>query len=61
MPVGVWNVREHVREALRGKPSELHGFEELFDFIRTRMDIPVGTWIKNSTLLTLSLKQKRLA
>jgi len=61
MPVGVWNVREHVRDALRGKPSEFGGFEELFSFIRSRMDIPVGTWIKNSTLLTIALKQKRLA
>ncbi len=61
MPVGVWNVREHVREALRGKPLEFNGFGDLFAFIRGRMDIPIDTWIKNSTLLTLALKQKRLA
>jgi hypothetical protein len=61
MPVGVWNVRGHVREALRGKPVELHGFEELFAFIGSKMAIPVDKWIKNSTLLTLSVKQKRLA
>lgn len=61
MPMGVWNVREHVREALKGKPVELNGFEELFAYIRTKMDIPIAEWIKNSTLLTLSLKQKRLA
>ena len=61
MPVGVWNVREHVRDALRGRPVELQGFEDLFAFIRTRMDISVDTWIRNSTLLTVALKQKRLA
>ena len=61
MPVGVWNVREHVREALRGKPVVLHGFEELSAFIGSKMAIPVKTWIRNSTLLTLSVKQKRLA
>ncbi|MCL5413412.1 MAG: hypothetical protein M1569_03350, partial [Candidatus Marsarchaeota archaeon] len=61
MPVGVWNVREHVRDALRSRPAELSGFGELFAFVRSRMDIPVGTWIKNSTLLTLALKQRRLA
>ncbi len=61
MPMGVWNVREHVREALRGKPVELNGFNELFDYIRTKMDIPIADWVKNSTLLTLALKQKRLA
>ena len=61
MPMGVWNVREHVREALKGKPVELDGFEQLFAYIRTKMDIPIADWIKNSTLLTLSLRQKRLA
>lgn len=61
MPMGVWNVREHVREALRGRPVELNGLNELFAYITTKMDIPIADWIKNSTLLTLSLKQKRLA
>ena len=60
MPMGVWNVREHVREALRGRPVELNGLNELFAYITTKMDIPIADWIKNSTLLTLSLKQKRL-
>ncbi len=61
MPMGVWNVREHVREALRGRPVELNSLNELFAYITTKMDIPIADWIKNSTLLTLSLKQKRLA
>ena len=61
MPVGVWNVREHVREALRGKPVQLSSYEELFKFVRSRMDIPIETWIKNSTLLSVSLRQRRLA
>ena len=61
MPMGVWNVREHVREALRGKPVELQGFDELLAFIRTKMAIPTDIWIRNSTLLSLALKQKRLA
>ncbi len=60
MPMGVWNVREHVREALRGRPVELNSLNELFAYITTKMDIPIADWIKNSTLLTLSLKQKRL-
>ena len=60
MPVGVWNVREHVREALRGKPHQFNTHEDMFRFIRSRMDIPIETWIKNSTLLRLSLRQRRL-
>ncbi|MHB1829798.1 MAG: Nre family DNA repair protein [Candidatus Micrarchaeaceae archaeon] len=61
MPVGVWNVREHVRQALRNTPVQLNTFDELLAFIGRKMLIPVNNWIKNSTLLTLSLKQKRLA
>lgn len=61
MPVGVWNVREHVRQALRNAPVQLNTFDELLAFVGKKMQIPVNHWIKNSTLLTLALKQKRLA
>lgn len=61
MPVGVWNVREHVREALRHEPRYLNTLDELMAFIGSKMDIPINTWIKNSTLLGLAYKQKRLA
>lgn len=61
MPVGVWNVREHVRQALRNTPVQLGTFDELMAFIGRKMLIPVNSWIKNSTLLTLSLRQKRLS
>lgn len=61
MPVGVWNVREHVRQALRNTPVQLDTFDELLAYIGRKMLIPVNSWIKNSTLLTLSLRQKRLS
>ena len=60
MPVGVWNVREHVREALRHEPLYLNSFDELLAFIGAKMDIPINTWIKNSTLLGLAVRQRRL-
>ncbi len=60
MPVGVWNVREHVREALRNEPVVLEGMGQLFDFIHANMDIHITTWIQNSTLLKTYLRQKRL-
>ncbi|MDE1768335.1 MAG: hypothetical protein KGH64_04625 [Candidatus Micrarchaeota archaeon] len=60
MPVGVWNVREHVRHALRGDPIILESIAQLFGLIRSNMDIPIPTWIQNSTLLKTYLRQKRL-
>lgn len=60
MPVGVWNVREHVREALRSEPVMLEGMEQLFELIHQNMDIDIPTWIRNSTLLKTHIRQKRL-
>ncbi len=60
MPVGVWNVREHVREALRGKPLEFNDLQSAFAHIATKLEIPLKTWVKYSTLLKNLLYQKRL-
>ena len=53
MPLGVWNVREHVRHALKGEPVVLENMEQLFELIHSNMDIDIPTWIQNSTLLRL--------
>lgn len=60
MPVGVWNVREHVRHALKGEPIILENMGQLFSLIEQNMDIRIGTWIQNSTLLRTYIRQKRL-
>jgi hypothetical protein len=60
MPVGVWNVREHVRETLEAKPEILHTTGELFEFVSKRLDIKMKYWILNSTILKNMLTQKRL-
>ncbi len=61
MPVGVWNVREHVREALRSTPKTMANISETFSYVSKKMEIPIGTWIKNSRLLKNLLYQKRLS
>ncbi len=60
MPVGVWNVREHVREALRGEPAEFADLNSALRHASLKLEIPIATWIKNSTLLKKQLFQKRL-
>ncbi len=60
MPLGVWNVREHVRDALKGEPIILENMAQLFDLIHSNMDIDIPTWISNSTLLRTYLRQRRL-
>ena len=36
MPVGVWNVREHVRETLEKEPQIMHTTNEMFDCIKIK-------------------------
>ncbi len=60
MPVGVWNVRESVRQALKTEPMKFATLNECFNHVSQKMDIPLKTWLKHSTVLKDSLCQKRL-
>ncbi|MGD0057458.1 MAG: Nre family DNA repair protein [Methanomassiliicoccales archaeon] len=60
MPVGVWNVRENVRTALRQSPSRYSLLEEALGHISKRMDIPIYTWIRHSGVLKDIIFQRRI-
>ena len=60
LPVGVWNVRENVRSALRTTPRRFSTLKEALAHVSTIMDIPVSRWIKNSAILKDALYQKRV-
>jgi hypothetical protein len=60
LPVGVWNVRESVRAALRTKPTVLDTFNAAFRFACLDLRIPPQTWIRNSALIRGQLFQRRL-
>jgi hypothetical protein len=60
LPVGVWNVRESVRAALRSTPSIFDTFQQAFQFACKDLRIPKGVWIKNSALIRNQLFQRRL-
>ncbi len=60
MPVGVWNVREHVREALSKEPQIMHTAAELFGYVKNKMDISNRDWIANCRILREMLVQRRL-
>ena len=61
MPVGVWNVREHVRETLTKEPIVLHNMQEMFGLITQKLTITPKEWVKNSRLLRELLTQKRIS
>jgi hypothetical protein len=60
MPVGVWQVRENVRNAMRQKPLTFNTLEEALARIASQFKIPLQRWIRNSELLQNALFQKKL-
>jgi hypothetical protein len=60
MPVGVWQVRENVRNAVRQKPFTFNTLEESLKWIASRFQIPLQQWMMRSELLKNILFQKRI-
>jgi len=60
MPVGVWQVRENVRNAMRQKPSTFNTLNEALTSIGGRFQIPLQQWLMQSQLLKNALFQKKI-
>ena len=60
MPIGVWNVRESVRRALKQDCRKFDTLDKAIIFVSQKMDIPLQRWIRNSAVLKDQLYQKRL-
>ncbi len=60
LPLGVWNVREHVRAALRQPPERLGGLDELLQRIAGAFAIPLPRWLTASAVLHDARTQRRL-
>ena len=60
MPVGVWQVRENVRNAVGQAPLKYNRLEEALRRIASRLQIPLQRWIQSSKLLQDALFQKKI-
>ncbi len=60
MPVGVWNVRENVRNALKGPYEKFDALHGALEFIDKQMEIDLATWIGHSTVLKDRIFQRRI-
>ncbi|MCK4428951.1 MAG: hypothetical protein KAU95_01140 [Candidatus Aenigmarchaeota archaeon] len=56
VPVGVWEVRETIRNAFKQKPDKFTNLNELFKFLNTKLRISMSEYSGKSKLLT----QRRL-
>ena len=60
LPLGVWNVREHVRAALRTPPEPVASLADLHARIGATFAIPLGRWLRASAVLHEARTQRRL-
>ncbi len=60
LPLGVWNVREHVRAALTGTPEVLPDLAALIDRVGATFEIPLDRWLVQSAVLHEARTQRRL-
>ena len=60
MPVGVWQVRENVRNAVRHVPLKYNTLEEALARIASQFRIPLKRWVESSKLLQDALFQKKI-
>jgi hypothetical protein len=60
MPVGVWQVRENVRNAMRQKPLIYNNLNEALQRIANQFSIQLESWIRESQLIRNTLFQKRI-
>jgi|Deesub1362B_J571_1020462.scaffolds.fasta_scaffold00017_27 hypothetical protein len=61
LPVGVWNVRESVRQALKTQPHKFASFLEALDFAMRNLSVPLKAWLPRSVILRQALFQRKLA
>ena len=61
MPVGVWQVRENVRNAMKQKPQLFKSLDVCLQFVGKKFKIPIDKWIIQSNILKNSIYQKTLS
>jgi len=60
IPVGVWQVREGIREAMKQKPKNVTDFNEALEIASTKTSVSKNEWIKNGNI-TDKIRQRTLS
>jgi len=60
IPLGVWVIRETVRDAMKRKPLTFFNLEIALKFISKKTAVPLGEWSKNSKILDFIWHQRSL-
>jgi hypothetical protein len=59
-PLGVWVVREGVREAMKNKPEVFESIEKALECMSARIQTPREKWIKKAEMLSDARSQRTL-
>jgi hypothetical protein len=51
IPMGVFNVRENVRNAMKQPALEFEGLDSVLQYVSTRLELPVSRFVRQSDLL----------
>ena len=60
IPVGVWQVREGIREAMKQKPKIISDFNQALDIASTKTSVSKKEWIRNGNMTNM-IRQKTLS
>lgn len=60
LPIGVWFVRENIRELFRSQPERYGSLSEVLERLSASTRLPLSTWLKASRLLRDMLLQQKL-
>jgi DNA repair protein NreA len=60
MPLGVWNVRESIRELMRQRPQRFDSFGAAMDVALGKMRISTKKWAGSSALISRELTQTKI-
>jgi len=60
VPVGVWQIREAIRSAMKNEPYIAENFDDGITFAAKRMSVSKSEWLSNGNMLSM-LKQKSIS
>lgn len=60
MPLGVWVIRQAVRDAMARKPTRYSSFKEIFAYLKPKLQVPLTNWLHKSQLLPYIRSQTTL-
>jgi hypothetical protein len=61
MPIGVWQVRENVRNAMRHPPLRFNTLNDTLRHVNGKFQIPIEQWVIQGKLLRQALFQRRIS